>query len=323
MINIQQPPRRDKVSSVATPSIKQTQLWATSLLIGLPAIGTALTVVWSLFYPPGTLEIGALVVMWAWTFGFGTSVGYHRYFTHRAFQASAHSRVLMAVAGAMAFQGPVLYWVAIHRKHHESSDQPGDPHSPRPDDSGLWPLLKSMWHGHIGWMSSHEIPNPIRYAPDLLKDRVVMWVNRHYLIFAVAGLVLPAVVCGLIAESWTGAVSGFLWGGMVRLFLGSHLTWSINSICHMFGRRDHNTDENSRNVTWLAIPTFGESWHNGHHAYPFSARFGQKWWQLDSGYLTIRLMTCLGLANNVNVAPPERKRRAGPNDERGHDEHSR
>jgi stearoyl-CoA desaturase (delta-9 desaturase) len=288
---------------IASPALRRWQSLMTTLVVGIPLLGTAAAVVWLFFHSIALIEVALLGFMWIVTGGLGIEVGYHRFLVHRSFEAPAAVRLLLASAGAMALQGPPLYWSAIHRRHHELSDAPGDPHTPNIGCAGLFGRLRGIWHAHIGWMTSHPVPNTLHYVPDLVKDPVVRWVNRYYLLIAVGGLVLPAAISGAIHQSWEGVVAGFLWGGLVRVLLASNATWSVNSICHAFGSRPFNTDDDSRNVALLAIPTFGESWHNNHHAFPTLARAGLHWWQLDLAYLMIWVMARLGLVTAVRVKP--------------------
>jgi stearoyl-CoA desaturase (Delta-9 desaturase) len=274
----------------------------TCLVVTIPALATAGAIAWAIVRPIGCIEIGLFLLMWTLTGGFGVDVGYHRFLVHRSFEAKAVVRFILAAAGAMSFQGPPLYWAAVHRRHHEFSDVPGDPHSPNSQTLGISARIRDLWHAHIGWMANHDVPSTIHYVPDLLKDRVVICVNRYYLLIASAGLVLPAVAAGTLLGSWEGAVAGFLWGGLVRVFFASHATWSVNSICHVFGTQVYDCRDDSRNVVLLAIPTFGGSWHNNHHAFPTSARHGMCWWQLDLGYMMIWVMSNLGLVRNVRTA---------------------
>jgi stearoyl-CoA desaturase (delta-9 desaturase) len=287
---------------VSSPALKRSQWWLTWLVATVPAIGTLIAVAWGCVRPIGYTEVRLLVTLWIISSGLGISVGYHRFLVHRSFEAGAVVRFVLSAAGATAFQGPPLYWAAIHRRHHELSDGPGDPHSPHSGRADAFGRLRALFHAHVGWMATHGIPSTVHYVPDLLKDRTVMYVNRHYFLIAIAALLLPAAIAGAILESWEGALAGFLWGGLLRLFLVSHFTWITNSICHAFGSRDYDTADDSRNVGFLAIPTFGESWHNNHHAFPSSARHGVRWWQLDLGYLMIWGMARLGLVSNVRTS---------------------
>ncbi|MEH1818596.1 MAG: acyl-CoA desaturase [Nostoc sp.] len=251
---------------------------------------------WGISY----LEIGLLLGMYALIFS-GITVGYHRLFAHTSYKTNTTIRVILAILGSMAGQGPPIYWVANHRRHHQYSDLPEDPHSPHLNSKGNLGLVSGLWYAHIGWLFDPEITNSLFFAKDLLRDPAIAKVNRLYLIWLLLGLAIPGILAGLLTHSWTGAISGFLWGGLVRLFLSLHLTYSINSIGHVFGSRLFNTHEYSRNNALLAIPTMGESWHNNHHAFPQSARFGLKWWQIDLGYLVIRTLEITGLAWDVKV----------------------
>lgn len=238
------------------------------------------------------------LVMWLLS-GMGITVGYHRLFTHRAFETGPMGKTMLAALGGLAFQGPVFYWASLHRRHHELSDQNGDPHSPWIDGERELDGLRGFLHAHLFWMYRHPIPNPLSYIPDLMNDRLVARLNRMYLGFAIAGLLMPALAGFLIEGTWFGAGKGLLWGGLIRLFISGHLIWSINSVSHMLGRRDYQTHDESRNVAWLAIPTLGESWHNTHHASPSSASFSDRWWRIDLGGLLVSLLESLGLVWKV------------------------
>jgi stearoyl-CoA desaturase (delta-9 desaturase) len=271
----------------------------------LPLLGTLLAIVLIPWIRPGWVELSLAVTMWALSLGVGGTVGFHRHFTHRAFDAKPWVRNTLAILGSMAAQGPVVAWVVTHRRHHEFSDETGDPHSPQLHGSGFCNSLQGLWHAHAGWLWSHDMPNPAYYAPDLLKDRRIVWINRTYYYWVVLGIVIPTVAGGLILGTWEGAFASFLWGGFARIILTAQFVWSINSICHMFGTRPYATDEKSRNNIWLAIPSFGEAWHNNHHAYPTSAAFGHRWWELDLGWLVVRGLKAMGLVWNVRLPKPE------------------
>lgn len=248
----------------------------------------------------GVLEVGLFGFMYALSV-IGITVGYHRLFSHRAFDASMPVQVILAVLGALACQGPLIYWVSIHRRHHQFSDQSGDPHSPYADLEHALPPFKGFWHAHMGWIFRHDLTNTFRFSKDLLQDPVLSKVNRLYPVWVVLSLALPAFLGGLFSQTWDGAFLGFLWGGLVRIFLVAHMTYSVNSVCHFFGSRAFDTKENSTNNIWLAIPTGGEAWHNNHHAFPSSAKFGLKFWQIDIGYIVVYFLKLLGLAHNVKV----------------------
>jgi len=246
--------------------------------------------------------------------GFGITIGYHRLFTHRAFETSTPVRVLFAVLGSMAVEGSVITWVADHRKHHAFSDEEGDPHSPHVDRRpGILGALHGLWHAHVGWMVSgahHGRASAHRFAPDLVRDRPLRWVNRTFPMWVAITLVAPALL-GFAISGFTlaGALTGLLWGGLVRVFLLHPVTWSINSVCHFFGRRRFDTDDESRNVFWLALPSLGEAWHHNHHAFPTSAFHGlRRLEQLaDPAGLVIAAMERLGLIWNVVRVSAERQ----------------
>ena len=271
----------------------------------LPIAGTAAAIAFLAVHPIGATELALLFSMWLLT-GLGITVGYHRLFTHRAFKAAPAAAAALAVLGSMAGQGGVVSWVALHRRHHECSDRDGDPHSPNLAGNGLKGRLRGLAHSHFLWMRRHEYPNVVHYAPDLIKNRALVRVARLYYYWVTLGLLLPALVGGLVYQSWTGAVSGFLWGGLVRMFVLEHVIWGINSFLHMFGTRPYESRENSRNGGIFALLSLGESWHNHHHAFPDSPSFGLRWDRLDPGYWLIRLLAVSGLAWDVKLPSEER-----------------
>jgi stearoyl-CoA desaturase (Delta-9 desaturase) len=295
--------RRKK--TLTNPLIERMQRRHFILFDVLPALGTAAALAtWGL-YPLGAPEVVALVAMWLLT-GVGITVGYHRLFTHRSFRASPATRAVLAVLAGMAGQGGVISWAVLHRRHHEYSDRPGDPHSPNLVGSGRWARLRGWLHAHLTWMVRHDYPSVVHYGRDLLRDRVVARVDQRYHLCVVLGLALPAVAVGLARGSWMGVLSGLLWGGAIRMFLLGQIIWSINSFLHMTGGRAFHTPEQSHNSGWLAPLSMGESWHNNHHAFPGSASFGLAWYRLDPGFWCIRLLQALGLAWDVRVPSRER-----------------
>ena len=237
--------------------------------------------------------------MWLLVGGFGVSVGMHRHFAHRAFSAPRWVRVMLGIAGSMAAQGPVSYWVGIHRRHHTFSDQPGDPHSPHARANGARTRLSAFLHGHLGWAISHDVPMPSRYSADLMRDPAIAWVDRRYWWLVLAGVIVPAAIGAAIHDGVQGFVLGAYWGGIVRIAFGHNVIWSINSVCHAVGRRPYETSDRSRNFSLLSILSFGESWHNNHHETPTSAKFAHHWWQPDIGWAIIRAMRALRMASNV------------------------
>jgi stearoyl-CoA desaturase (delta-9 desaturase) len=231
--------------------------------------------------------------------GLGISAGFHRYFTHLSFKANRPLRIALAVAGSLAFEGPVLNWVADHRRHHKYSDKEGDPHSPWRFGEDWKSLAKGLGFAHMGWLFEGDSTSQPKFCPDLLADPAIRRISRSFPVFAGVSLALPALAGGLWSMSLHGAITAFFWAGLVRIALLQHVTWSINSICHTFGKEEFETRDKARNVAWLAIASFGESWHNLHHADPTCARHGVLKGQID---ISARLIWCfekLGWAHDV------------------------
>jgi stearoyl-CoA desaturase (delta-9 desaturase) len=253
----------------------------------------------------GAVELSVMAFMYVIT-GLGVTVGYHRMLTHKAFQASKPVEYFWAILGSMAVQGPAIAWVADHRKHHAHTDEEGDPHSPH---VGQGSGLKGLWFAHVGWLTKTQGSAEFRkYAPDLCEDKGMRWISRNFLAFVGLSLLIPFVL-GFVLHgfSLTGALWTLLWAGFVRMFFLHHATWSINSVCHFFGKRRFDVEDKSTNVAWLAIPTFGESWHHNHHAFPRSARQGLGRWEVDLSAMVIWTMERLGLVHNVVRIAPERQ----------------
>lgn len=280
----------------------------------VPALGAAFALVRMARAGISVSEPALFAVMYTLT-ALGTTVGYHRMLAHRAFSVRPALRAVFAALGCTAGQGPPLYWVANHRRHHRYSDRDGDPHSPVRDGTRVLTRWAGLWHAHVGWTLDHDLTNTAAYCRDLLRDPSLRAVNRQYLFWFTIGLVVPAILGFGWEHSWNGALDGFLWGGLLRLFVSYHMSLSINSIVHVFGHQAFHTKDQSRNNAWLALPTFGEAWHNNHHAAPASAHFGLHWWQLDLGGAAITLLGWLGLAHDVRrqrqpTSRPRDKRRA-------------
>jgi stearoyl-CoA desaturase (delta-9 desaturase) len=255
-------------------------------------------------------DIAVFAILYVVT-GFGVTVGFHRLFTHRSFTTTRWLRGVFAALGSAAIEGPVISWVADHRKHHAFADQPGDPHSPHVDHGVGWRgALRGLLHAHMGWLFIHTQRGARkRYAPDLVADPVVSWVDRTFIFWALGGLAAAFGLGWLIGGTFTAALTGLLWGGAVRMLVLHHVTYSINSLCHFFGRRRFDTGDESRNLAWLSFLSLGEAWHNNHHAFPTSAAHGLRWWELDLSSLVIRGLERVGLAWDVVRIDPTRQER--------------
>jgi len=236
----------------------------------------------------------------------GITVGYHRLFTHRSFKTPKPVVAILAALGSMAVEGPVLQWVADHRRHHQHSDEDGDPHSPHLHDGGIWEATRGMWHSHVGWMLRPNVRGSMRYIGDLRKDKLVRSMSKQFPMWVLIGLLIPAVLGGVLTLSWMGVLLGFIWGGLVRIFLVHHMTWSINSVCHIWGTQPFDTHDHSKNNAIMGVVALGEGWHNNHHAFQSSARHGLRWWEFDLSYMVIWCMSKVGLAYDVRVPSKER-----------------
>jgi stearoyl-CoA desaturase (delta-9 desaturase) len=281
------------------------QRYANLVAVVLPFLAfiAALVLLWN--RAVGWTDLAILAVMYLVT-AFGVTIGFHRMLTHRSFATHKPIEYAFAVAGSMAVQGPVIDWVADHRKHHAHTDAEGDPHSPH---VGHGSGLRGLWHAHVGWLfDANGQADRRKYAPDLMDDRGMRWLNRHFLGLVGLSLLLPAALGLALTGTIAGALTGMLWGGLVRIFFVHHVTWSINSICHFHGSRRFATEDRSTNVWWLSAASLGEAWHHNHHAFPRSAFSGLRWWELDLSGLVIRAMRRLGLAWNVVAISADRQR---------------
>jgi stearoyl-CoA desaturase (delta-9 desaturase) len=260
--------------------------------------------------------VGALIFLWGWGFSwvdfgllvglylltaFGITIGYHRLFTHRAFKTNRIVQAVFAILGAMAAQGPLAKWVAVHRRHHRFSDESEDPHSPNAGRQGFFGMLAGLLHAHMGWLFKPEAADLEHYAKDIRQSKLLSVISALFPLWMVLGLILPAALGGILTASWMGVLLGFLWGGLVRIFLVHHVTWSVNSVCHIWGRQPYRGIDESRNNLIFGILAMGEGWHNNHHAFPSSARHGLKWWQIDVSYWVIRLLALCRLAWDVKA----------------------
>jgi stearoyl-CoA desaturase (delta-9 desaturase) len=279
-------------------------VWITNLLaVVLPFVGlvAAAALLWGWGFR--WVELGLLLGMYALT-ALGITVGFHRLFTHKSFETNAVVQLILAVLGSMSMQGPLLQWVALHRRHHQHSDQIDDPHSPHTHGGGMRGLIRGLWHAHVGWVFTADPPDLGRYVKDLRQSRLLRAVSALFPLWVGLGLVAPAVIGGLLTWSWTGMVLGLVWGGLARVFLVHHVTWSVNSVCHLWGGRPYATGDHSRNNLVFGVLALGEGWHNNHHAFPRSARHGLLWWQVDVSYWLIRGLALAGLAWKIRTAVP-------------------
>jgi stearoyl-CoA desaturase (Delta-9 desaturase) len=257
----------------------------------------------------GPLELTLMIALYVIT-ALGITLGYHRLFTHRAFKASRPFRTIIAVLGSMAVEGGVITWVADHRKHHAFTDIQGDPHSPHLAGPGFLGAIKGLWHAHIGWLfETVGSADRERFAPDLVKDRALQIVDKLFFLWVALGLLIPFALGWIIGGGIGTALTALLWGGLVRVFLLHHVTWSINSVCHFFGRKRFDIEDESRNVFWLAPFSMGEAWHHNHHAFPTSAFHGLRFWEriADPTGLVIALFEKLGLVWDVVRVSPDRQ----------------
>jgi stearoyl-CoA desaturase (Delta-9 desaturase) len=300
-------PERDDVEPVLHETRDRiiTGIVTIAPLLGLVAVAWQL---WqSLLRVSDVIVFGILYLLT----GLGVTVGFHRLFTHRSFKTGRAVRAVFGILGSAAIEGPVISWVADHRKHHAFSDQDGDPHSPHVDHGGGWRgALRGLAHAHMGWLFVHTQRGARRrYAPDLIADPVVSWVDRTFLIWALGGLAAAFGMGWALGGSLHAGLTGLLWGGAVRMVVIHHVTYSINSLCHFFGRRRFDTGDESRNLAWLSVLSFGEAWHNNHHAFPTSARHGLRRFELDISAGVIRVLESLGLAWDVVRISPQRQAR--------------
>ncbi|GLZ37812.1 acyl-CoA desaturase [Actinokineospora sp. NBRC 105648] len=270
---------------------------------------------------PFAALIAAVPFAWGWGLGWvdvalaaffytftclGVTVGFHRYFTHGAFKAKRAVRVGLAIVGSMALQGPILHWVADHRRHHAFADRDGDPHSPWAFGTSPVALVRGFWHAHMGWVFDRQLTNAERFAPDMLADSDIRRVDKQFGLWTAITLLAPALLGGLITWSWWGAVTAFFWAGLVRVSFLHHVTWSVNSICHIVGERPFRSRDKATNFWPLAILSMGEAWHNLHHADPTSARHGVQRGQLDISARLIWIFEKFGWVSEVRWPTPQR-----------------
>lgn len=287
----------------AEPTVASRSVVLAIIAIPLIALIAAIPVAWNSWI--SWLDVILAVAFYLFT-AVGITVGYHRYFTHASFKAQPWVATLLGVAGSMALEGSVTSWVAGHRKHHANSDEADDPHSPWRYGTGAWAITKGFIWAHIGWLVAQQPIDAHRWAPDMYKGPLTSRLSRLFPWFALATFTLPAILGGLLTWSWQGALTAFFWAGLVRIALVHHVTWSINSVCHLWGKKPFVSRDESRNVAWLALPSLGESWHNFHHAEPTSARHGVLPRQVDVSAAMIRFAENRGWVYNVKWPKPER-----------------
>lgn len=231
----------------------------------------------------------------------GITVGFHRLFTHRSFETTRAVRLVLGLLGAMAVQGRLFKWVALHRRHHQHSDDVRDPHSPHHYGRDVWSIPRGMWHSHVGWIFDPDPPELEHYVRDLEQDNTLRVVDKLFFAWVTLGLVTPAAIGGIVFRTWNGAFWAFVWGGLVRVLLVHHVTWSINFVCHLWGRRPYESGDESRSNCLFGLLALGEGWHNTHHAFPTSSRHGLQWWQPDVSYWVIRTLAAVGLAWDLKL----------------------
>jgi stearoyl-CoA desaturase (delta-9 desaturase) len=269
-----------------------------SAIVPLLGVVAAVVLLWN--KAVGWSDMVAFGVMYVWAV-MGISIGYHRLMAHRAFKTNRFLKNFFVLGGAMAGQGPPLIWTAHHRRHHRVADKPGDPHSPyHADEPGIRGLMKGLWHSHMGWLFDEDLTSdPVRYCPDLARDKDFRWMSLHFGALVGLGMLIPGLIGLALTQTLAGFLTGVLWGGLVRFFALNHVTYAVNSVGHVFGRRRFEVPDESRNVAWLAIPSFGEGWHNNHHAFPRSYTHGMRWYEIDISAMVIATLEKLGLAKDV------------------------
>lgn len=276
------------------------------MVIALPIIGLIAGII--MLWGPGIQPIHLALMLGGYILtGHGITIGYHRLFTHKSFKTSRFMTFIIALLGTMAWEGPIMRWVGTHRMHHQHSDNPLDPHSPHTHGDHALSFWKGLWHSHMGWIMFSTPAELSKYTPDLRKDKMLVWFDRFFLPIALLGLVIPGLIAWAVTGTLMGGLLGFIWGGLVRVFLVHHITWSVNSACHLWGAQHFKSHDHSRNNAVFGVLAFGEGWHNNHHAFPASARHGLKWYQFDSSYLVIRAMKAVGLASDVIVPSAQRQ----------------
>lgn len=294
-------------ASLSNSSAGFSYLLVALLTIIVPIVGVVGGAVLFARHGISLLDVSLLVCMYVATV-LGVELGFHRYLTHRSLKMSPWLETVFTVLGSMAAQGQPIWWVAIHRRHHGHSDAVGDPHSPNLHGPSLWQQLVGGWHSHIGWMFQPQCTAAYaqHFAKDLLSDRTMITLDRWYFFWVLLGLLIPSAIGGGVTGTWAGAMSGFIWGGLVRMFLGQHaLWWGIVTICHRYGTRPFRSQDDSTNHWLVAVLFLGDGWHNNHHAFPSSAKVGLRWWEFDITWWFIRLFERCGFVWDVKVPTPK------------------
>jgi stearoyl-CoA desaturase (Delta-9 desaturase) len=298
--------RAEHPEGIHVATVRARTTWPSRLVTFLAVAGPPLGLIsvmgllWGVAARP--VDVLVLIAMYI-ICGLGISVGYHRYFTHKSFETTRWMRATLAILGSMTLQGPVTQWVTDHRKHHALSDKPGDPHSPHTHGDGWAGTVLGLWHAHVGWLfRTKGMERGLQYGRDLYEDRMIRWIDRLYFVWVAATFAIPFVIGWAIGDgSLQLGVEAFVWGGVLRIFLFQHVTWSVNSVCHRFGRRPFATRDESRNNVAIALLTFGEGWHNNHHAFPSSARHGLLPRQFDLSAVIIRGLERVGVVWDVKL----------------------
>jgi stearoyl-CoA desaturase (Delta-9 desaturase) len=282
---------------------------ATLVVIVVPLLGLVAAPFFLWGWGFSWVDLGLLLGMYLLS-ALGITVGFHRLFVHRSFETYTWVKFVLAVFGSMSAQGSLFKWVAYHRRHHQHSDTPDDPHTPHHHGPGVLGVLRGAWHAHVGWLFQPDPPGLDDYVKDLRKSRTLRVASVLFPLWIALGLAIPGVVGGLVKMSWAGVWTGLVWGGLVRIFLVHHVTWSVNSACHLWGLQPYRSADESRNNAVFGILALGEGWHNSHHAFPTSARHGLRWWQVDVSYYAIRMLAWAGLVWNVRLPSAEARERA-------------
>ncbi len=311
-----------QVTNVPPADVFEEQPSPTDDLLDRPSLGAKIASLSAVIFPflgfiaacvllwdsgASWLNLGMLIVGYILT-AIGITVGFHRLFTHKSFATGPVMTAVLGILGSMSVQGSILMWVANHRMHHQHSDHEHDPHSPHHHGTGIIAWLHGFWHAHIGWFFSEGATAALldRYVPDLKADRVTRVVSNLFVLWVFLGFAIPALIGLIVTGTWYGALTGLIWGGLLRVFLVHHVTWSVNSVCHIWGSHPFNSRDQSRNNPIFGILAFGEGWHNNHHAFPASARHGLAWWQFDLAYIFIRTLEKLRLAWDVKIPSQDR-----------------